>query len=159
MALFDGLTIIGLFGAAKQIFKEATTYKPAANERIDWQKVDEESYLSAEEKQRRWRRGYYHTSEPMKMFDLQMYKDDILAGATVDELEANRLAGKYGAVKPYGYDSKANYSTKELTRPYVVDVEKYEYKRRKHPDWYPPNRLFDFDCTTLDSPSCWKQYL
>lgn len=136
--MFEGLTILGLIGAAKQLFKEATEKKMPANARIDWDKLDadDRAGVSYEERGRRMAKGYYHTTEPRKMFDLMAYRQDVLAGATPDELESNRLAGKYGAVKPSGYGYRRNYDLNMLPSDVVVDVERYEFHRRNYPDYF-----------------------
>lgn len=138
MALFDGLTILGLIGAAKQLFKEATEKKQPVGSRIDWDLLDEEDKAGVpyDVRSKRMAQGYYHTTEPKKMFDLMKYREDVLAGATPDELESNRLAGKYGAVKPSGYSYRRNYSYDGLPANVIVDVERYEWQRRNFPDFF-----------------------
>lgn len=136
--MFEGLTILGLIGAAKQIFKEATEKKQPVGSRIDWDLLDEEDKAGVpfDVRSKRMASGYYHTTEPKKMFDLMKYREDVLAGATPDELESNRLAGKYGAVKPKITAHGMNYSYGGLPSDIVVDVERYEYERRNRPDYF-----------------------
>lgn len=138
MALFDGLALLGLIGAAKQLFTEATEKKQPAGSRIDWDKyeADDRAGVSSKEMGRRMAKGYYHTTEPKKMFDLMAYRQDVLDGATPDELESNRLAGKYGPVKPKITAHGKNYSCAGIPSDIVVDVERYEYERREDPEYF-----------------------
>lgn len=141
--MFNGLAFLGLIGAVTQLFKEATEKKQPYGSRVDWVKVDEDERngVSYEEYCRRMRKGYYHTTEPKKYFDLMAYRQDVLDGATPDELEQNRKNMKYGYLKPVGYDHRANYTTEGCPSDIIVDVERYEYQRRKFPHWFSDGRL------------------
>ena len=141
--MFNGLAFLGLIGAVTQLFKEATEKKQPYGSRVDWVKVDEDERngVSYEEYCRRMRKGYYHTTEPKKYFDLMAYRQDVLDGATPDELEQNRKNLKYGYLKPVGYDHRANYKTENCPSDIIVDVERYEYQRRNHPKWFENGRL------------------
>ena len=159
--MFNGLAILGLIGLATQFFKEATSPKMPPNARIDWELYWAEDLLgvSYKERGRRMARGYYHTTEPMKMFDLKKYNEDVLSGMSPDELERRRLSGVYGAEKPKGYDFKKNFDTKGLPRDYVLDVERYEYARRKYPEWFRPHRLLNSSYNYRIDPSVYRQYM
>lgn len=160
MALFNGLAFLGLIGAVTQLFKEATGYKAPAGSRIDWQKIDEDEHngVSYEEYCRRMRRGYYHTTEPILMFDLKKYNEDVLSGMSPDELENRRKSGVYGAEKPFGYDQRKNFSLEGLPTDYVLDVERYEYTRRNYPQWF-SYRLIDGSYGYRIDPSVYRQYM
>lgn len=136
--MFNGLAFLGLIGAATQLFKEATEKKQPYGSRVDWVKVDEDERngVSYEEYCRRMRKGYYHTTEPKRYFDLMAYRQDVLDGATPDELEQNRKNMKYGYLKPVGYAHRANWTREGCPSDVIVDVERYEYQRRNHPEWF-----------------------
>lgn len=141
--MFNGLAFLGLIGAVTQLIKEKTEPTVPANARLDWVKIDEDERngISQKEYARRMRNGYYHTTEPKKYFDLMAYRQDVLDGATPDELEQNRKNMKYGYLKPVGYSHRANYTTEGCPSDIIVDVERYEYQRRKFPEWFSDGRL------------------
>ena len=43
---------------------------------------------------------------------------------------------KYGYLKPVGYAHRANWTKEGCPSDVIVDVERYEYQRRNHPDWF-----------------------
>lgn len=155
--MFDGLALLGLIGAVRQIWKEKTEPKLPANARFDYDKFHEEMMSGIPDKivEQRLRAGYYHTTE-RKQFDLVKYNEDVKTGISPYELEKRRLEGVYGDVKPRTRGSK-NYSEKELRGNYVLDVERYEYKRKKYPELF-EGYLIPSNYCYMVSKSVYTQY-
>lgn len=158
--MFNGLAFLGLIGAVTQLFKEATEKKQPYGSRVDWVKVDEDERngVSYEEYCRRMRKGYYHTTEPKKYFDLMAYRQDVLDGATPDELEQNRKNMKYGYLKPVGYDHRANWNRSGCPEDVIVDVERYEYQRRYHPEFFANGLTKDWAYVNFKDRFFWDYY-
>ena len=155
--MFDGLALLGLIGAVKQIWKEKTEPTVPANTRFDFDKHHEDvmAGVPSDVVAKRIRAGYYH-SEP-KQFNLKKYNDDAKAGMSPDELESRRLSGAYGDTKPRGSGVLANYSVKEIRGYYVLDVERYEYCRRKYPERFTVDFVpYGYGCRI--DPSVYRQY-
>lgn len=157
MALFDGLALLGLIGAVTQIWKEKTEPTVPANTRFDFDKYNEDvmACVPNDIVSKRVRAGYYH-SVP-KQFDLKKYNDDANAGMSPDELEKRRLSGVYGDTKPRGSGVLANYSVREMCGNYVLDVERYEYCRRKYPERFTAY-LIPCGYNYPIDPSVYRQY-
>lgn len=157
MALFDGLMILGLIGAVKQIWKEKTEPTVPANARFDFDKHHEDvmAGVPSDVVAKRIRAGYYH-SEP-KQFDIKKYNDDVLAGMSPDELESRRLSGVYGDTKPRGSGIFENCDTTQVSIYHVWDVERYEYCRRKYPERF-KTRLIPLGYNYPIDPCVYRQY-
>ena len=155
--MFDGLALLGLIGAVKQIWKEKTEPTVPANTRFDFDKYHEDvmACVPNDVVSKRVRAGYYH-SVP-KRFDLKQYNDDVLAGMSPDELEKRRLSGVYGDTKPRGNGILANCDSSQVSIYHVWDVERYEYKRRKYPEQFKA-RLIPWGYNYTISPSVYRQY-